>query len=71
MIELDQKYRIKPAFSKVKDGLGDPMVGKVIYIHPQERYAVLEFEGPNGVAREAFPPEELTERNLVTGKRHK
>ncbi len=71
MVEIGQKYRIKPGFSKVKDGLGDPMVGKVIYIHPQDRYVVLEFPGPNGVAREAFSPEALTERNLVTGKRNK
>lgn len=47
------------------------MVGKVIYIHPQGRYAVLEFEGPNGVAREAFNLEELTDRNLVTGKKYR
>lgn len=71
MVEIGQKYRIKPTFSKEKDGLDGPKVGKVIYIHPQGRYAVLEYEGPNGVAREAFNLEELTDRNMVTGKKYR
>jgi hypothetical protein len=69
MAEIGQYYRVKPSFSKVKDGLGQPMVGKVIYIHPQGRYAVLEFPGPNGVAREAFDLEELTENSRVSSKK--
>lgn len=71
MVELNQKYRVKPAFSMVKDGLGEPMVGKVIYIHPQNRYAVLEFKGPNGVSREAFDLPLLTEKNRVLDKKNR
>ena len=71
MVELNQKYRVKPAFSMVKDGLGEPMVGKVIYIHPQNRYAVLEFQGVSGVSREAFDIPLLTEKNRVLDKKDK
>lgn len=68
MVELNQQYRVKPAFSRVKDGLGMPMVGTVVYIHPQERYAVLEFEGPGGKARESFYLEDRTEKSRVLRK---
>lgn len=70
-VALNQKYRVKPAFSMVKDGLGEPMVGKVIYIHPQNRYVVLEFQGPNGVSREAFDLPLLTEKNRVLDKKNR
>ena len=63
MIELGKKYRIKPVFSKEKDGLGQKMDGTVVYIHPQMRYVVLEFKGPLGCARESFYPEQL-EKNI-------
>ena len=68
MVQLNQKYRVKPAFAKVNDGFNKSMVGKVVYIHPQERYAVLAFEGPIGVSRETFYLDELTERNHVLSK---
>lgn len=31
-----------------------PMSGKVVYIHPQGRYHVVEFETPLGAVRESF-----------------
>lgn len=68
MIELNQCYRVKPVFPKMKDEQSISMVGKVVYIHPEGRYVVLEFSGPKGKAREAFYPEQLTEKNRVLQK---
>jgi len=31
-----------------------PMVGKVVYIHPERRFGILEFEGKNGRFRESW-----------------
>lgn len=45
-----------------------PMKGKVVYVHPAERYATLEFEGVYGNPRECFFPEKLTEKNSVQKK---
>lgn len=42
--------------------------GRVAWVHPRNRYAVLEFQGIHGNFRECYYPEELTERNRV-GKR--
>lgn len=41
--------------------------GRVIWIHPKRRYAVLELSGRY---RECYYPEELTEHNRV-GRRHR
>lgn len=68
MVELKQRYRVNPAFAKVKDGLSTSMVGEVVYIHPQKRYAVLAFAGPIGVSRESFYLDQLTDRNRVLTK---
>lgn len=68
VIELNQCYRVKPYFPKTKDGKSISMVGRVVYIHPEERYAVLEFQGQKGNPREAFYPEQLTEKNRVLQK---
>lgn len=32
-----------------------PMKGKVVYIHPQGRYHIVEFELRGGKVRESFP----------------
>lgn len=58
-MELGKYYRVKPVFAVEKEGAGRFMMGRVIYIHPQGRFAVLEFEGAMGTARECFWPEEL------------
>jgi len=68
VIELNQCYRVKPVFPKVKDSLSVSMVGSVVYIHPEGRYVVLEFHGQKGNSREAFYPEQLTEKNRVLQK---
>lgn len=69
MIELNQEYRVKPAFTKTNDENCKSMVGRVVYIHPKGRYAVLEFEGAGGKARESFPMDQLTDKNRVFKKR--
>lgn len=69
MIELNQKYRVSPAFTKINVEACKSMVGRVAYIHPKGRYAVLEFEGPGGTARESFPLDQLTDKNRVLEKK--
>ena len=56
-------YRVNPAFTATKDGQRPvTMTGKVKYVHPKKRFAVLEFA--KGI-RESFCPECLTEANRV------
>ncbi len=69
MIELNQKYRVTPAFTKTNVEVCKSLVGRVVYIHPKGRYAVLEFKGPGGKARESFPLDQLTDKNRVIEKR--
>jgi hypothetical protein len=70
MVGAGQKYRVIPAFAKTPTVKGNMQVGQVVYVHPQNRYAVLEFEGVEGNPRECFPLEELTKDNFAGyGKR--
>ena len=70
MVEVGQKYRVIPAFAKTNTVKANTQVGQVVYVHPQNRYAVLEFEGVKGNPRECFPLEELTKDNFAGyGKR--
>ncbi|MBQ8579328.1 MAG: hypothetical protein IJ448_01385 [Oscillospiraceae bacterium] len=64
-VELNQHYRVKPAFAKGEGGTVPSMAGKVVYVHPHGRYAVLEFKGHHGPARESFELSKLTEKNRV------
>lgn len=50
-------------------GTKKPLRGRVVYIHPQGRFAALEFTGIHGSFRECFFPMELTVKNRVTGRR--
>ena len=68
MVELNQCYKVRPIFAIEKADMGRSMIGTVVYIHPKERFAVLEFEGPIGKARESFYLEQLTERNRMLRK---
>ena len=62
-----ERYRVKPVFSMSKDGrVVKPMTGKVTWVHPKGRFAVLIFAG--GV-RECFFPEQLTAGNLMLQKK--
>jgi hypothetical protein len=69
VVEINQKYRVKPVFSVAQKGKPRTMEGRVVYVHPEGRYAVLEFEGPKGKVRESFWPENLTDRNRMLEKR--
>lgn len=35
------------------------MTGVVSYIHPEERFIMVDFETPGGVLRESFDPKEV------------
>ena len=55
MVEVGQKFRVQPAFTKGPVGMENTSkTGTVVYVHPQGRYAVLEFKGVHGKAREGF-----------------
>lgn len=70
-VEIGQKYSVLPAFAKGEGGQERRMTGKVVYIHHKGRYAVLEFKGVHGNARESFPLAQLTEQNLVREKKRR
>lgn len=62
-----ERYRVKPVFSMTKETNGlHPTIGKVVWVHPVGRFAVLEFAG--GI-RECFFPEQLTASNLMLQKK--
>lgn len=62
-MEVGEKYRVVPDFITYKDGTaGTRMTGRVIWVHPKGRFAVLEFK--SGV-REVFTPDQLTEKRRV------
>lgn len=67
--KIGNKYRVRPAFAKEKETPECYMTGKVVYVHPKRRYAVLEFKGVRGNPRESFFMDQLTERNRVPGKK--
>ena len=57
---IGMKFRVRPAFTKGPVGLDNTsQTGTVVYVHPQERYVVLEFEGEHGKPRECFSLWEL------------
>ena len=62
---IGQKFRVMPAFTYSKEpgkkGIsGKKMTGTCVYVHPNGRFAVLEFAFKIGeVLREAFRPEDL------------
>ena len=54
-MKLGQKVRRTPLslFQEMKDGKQGrwPMIGKVVYIHPEGRYHLVEFEVWGGTVR--------------------
>ena len=64
-VKIGESYMVKPAFLTRTCGGSDTEVlkGRVVYVHPKGRFAVLEFRGFHGTARECFWPDELTEEN--------
>lgn len=73
MIETNQKYKVRPVFTTCKSGdVPVRLEGRVVYIHPQGRYVVLEFDdGAGNTVRESFWPELLKEEYLVREKKGK
>ena len=71
MIRIGMRFRVKPAFAKQEGINADSKIqtGRVVYIHPKGKFAVLEFDGVFGNPRESFPLAQLTESNLVRKKR--
>lgn len=70
MVEVGQKYIVRPAFARCSVEKTNAQIGQVVYVHPENRYAVLEFDGVNGKPRECFWPEALTKVNFAGyGKR--
>lgn len=61
---IGNKYRVMPSFTYGKDpgksNTGKRLTGTVVYVHPNGRYAVLEFKTKSGEKlRECFWSEEL------------
>ena len=42
--------------------------GKVVFVHPNKRFATLEFKGVHGKFRESFRSDQLTENNRMRGQ---
>lgn len=62
-MEVGEIYLVTPVFTTCGAGnQRQPMKGKVVYVHPKRRFAVLEFKGVNRNPRESFWPQELTVR---------
>jgi len=57
-VKIFQKYEIGQKILKVptyeKSTKADIKMGEIVYIHPQERFYVVEFEGKLGRFREAY-----------------
>lgn len=65
-MQIGEEYRV--TLDSTPDILGGKKArkkGKIVYIHPQGRFATLEFEGVHGSFRECFYPEQLMESNRV------
>ena len=60
--QIGEVYSVSPEFANTSVASGGQMRGTVVYIPAHCRYAVLEFQGVNGISREAFWPEDLQAR---------
>ena len=64
-MQLGEKYKVitESSLCDAKNARR-PLCGRVVYVHPLGRFAVLEFT--HGNFRESFFPEDLTEQNRTT-----
>ena len=60
--EVGEIYRVRPEFARCSVSKSGMMCGKVVVVPVHRRFAVLAFEGVNGISREAFWPEDLQTR---------
>jgi hypothetical protein len=68
-IAVGQRYWVKPAFGTLKTTDDKLQIGTVVWVHPKQRYAVLEFDGVYGKPRECYQYDELT--NPVSERRRR
>lgn len=68
-IKVGQRYWVRPAFGTLQNSEDKEQVGTVVWVHPEKRYAVLEFQGVYGNPRESFMPGDLTRK--VSARRGK
>lgn len=60
IVNVGQGYWVKPAFIGAQPADDQAQIGKVVWVHPKQRFAVLEFDGIYGKPRECFQLSELT-----------
>ena len=60
--KVGEIYSVSPEFAGSSVAKGGVMRGEVVHIPKHCRFAVLDFQGVNGVSREAFWPEDLQTR---------
>ena len=69
-MRVGEVYIVKPECAiPTKTNENPPMKGTVIWVHPKERFAVLEFEGVSGNPRKCFQARLLTEANRIKPRR--
>ena len=69
-MKIGEEYRVCSDSAQRNDQKSRVMLqGKVIYVHPEGRFATLEFQGIHGKFRECYYPEQLTQRNRVGKKK--
>lgn len=72
-MEVGEVYRVPldTAATWIDKQNGQKKMGEdtVVFVHPKERFVVLEFQGVHGKFRETFRPEQLTEKNRVLQKK--
>lgn len=65
-MQLGERYMVTTESSVCdRTNARHPIRGKVVYVHPEGRFAVLEFQGIRGRFRESYFPEQLTQKNRV------
>jgi len=71
-MRIGEEYMVKTESTfGDKDNYRPLIRGRVVYVHPLFRFAVLEFQGVWASFRESYFPEQLTANNRVEGKRSK
>lgn len=66
-IRLGQLYRVKAVFAGDRTDRSASLKGRVAYVHPKGRYAVLDFGCGGESVRECFWPEELIGNRIGKG----
>lgn len=63
-MQIGERYRVHSDSVFCKEpNVRQKIQGRVIYVHPEGRFATLEFQGIHGKFRECYYPGQLTARN--------